>query len=106
MLHHGAGLRQQLERAGRAPEASERLIHALSTDWNTAELDPAEREMLGFAVRLTQTAAVIEEGEIARLREAGFGDREIHDLCAIVSYFNFVNRMAIGLGIELEDRFR
>jgi hypothetical protein len=35
---------------------------------------------------------------------SGLDDRAIHDLCAIVAYFNFVNRIADGLGVELEDR--
>ena len=48
----------------------------------------------------------ITEGDITRLRAVGFENRAIHDLCAIVAYFNFVNRIAIGLGVELEDRFR
>ncbi len=30
-------------------------------------------------------------------------DRAIHDACAIVAYFAFVNRIADGLGVELED---
>ena len=34
-----------------------------------------------------------------------FDDRAIHDICAIVAYFAFVNRMADGLGVELKPRF-
>ena len=41
--------------------------------------------------------------DITSLREAGLDDRAIHDACAIVSYFAFVNRIADGLGVELED---
>jgi alkylhydroperoxidase family enzyme len=36
------------------------------------------------------------------LRRAGLSDDAIHDVVAIVSYFNFVNRIASGLGIDLE----
>jgi hypothetical protein len=35
----------------------------------------------------------------------GYSDRAIHDICAVVSYFSFVNRVAHGLGVELEERF-
>ncbi len=35
-------------------------------------------------------------------RAVGFDDRAIHDVCAIVGYFAFVNRIADGLGVELE----
>ncbi len=40
--------------------------------------------------------------DIARLREAGFADRAVHDICAITGYYAFVNRIADGLGVELE----
>jgi alkylhydroperoxidase family enzyme len=40
------------------------------------------------------------------LRDAGFDDRTIHDAYAIVAYFAFVNRIADGLGVDLEDRLR
>lgn len=61
--------------------------------------------MLDYAVKLTATPGAMMAEDIARLRAAGFGDRAIHDICAIVAYFGFVNRIADGLGVELEARF-
>jgi len=43
--------------------------------------------------------------DLAPLRDAGFDDLAIHDVCAIVAYFAFVNRIADGLGVRLESRF-
>jgi alkylhydroperoxidase family enzyme len=40
--------------------------------------------------------------DVAALREAGLSDRGIHDAACVVGYFNFVNRIADGLGVELE----
>jgi alkylhydroperoxidase family enzyme len=40
--------------------------------------------------------------DIDRLRGAGFDDRAIHDACAVIGYFAFVNRIADGLGVEME----
>lgn len=40
--------------------------------------------------------------DLQPLREAGLSDRGIHDLAAVVAYFNFVNRIAAGLGVALE----
>ncbi|QXD13835.1 hypothetical protein GQ464_010165 [Rhodocaloribacter litoris] len=40
------------------------------------------------------------EADVAALREAGFSDRDILDINLIVSYFNFVNRIASGLGVD------
>jgi alkylhydroperoxidase family enzyme len=59
--------------------------------------------LLQYADRLTLDPAAIGAGDIAALRDAGFDDRGVHDACAIVSYFAFVNRIADGLGVELES---
>jgi alkylhydroperoxidase family enzyme len=43
------------------------------------------------------------EADVAAVREAGLADDEVHDVCQVTAYYNFVNRMAQGLGVELED---
>lgn len=58
--------------------------------------------MLDYAVKLTRTPWAMESADVESLRDAGFEDRAIHDICAITSYFAFVNRIADGLGVELE----
>jgi alkylhydroperoxidase family enzyme len=58
--------------------------------------------MLDYAVKLTTAPWTITESDVEALRQAGFDDRAIHDVCAIAAYFAFVNRMADGLGVELE----
>ena len=42
------------------------------------------------------------EGDVIRLREVGLSDAEILDVCQVTSYYNYVNRLADGLGVELE----
>lgn len=59
--------------------------------------------MLDYAVKLTQVPHTITRADIAALRAATFDDHAIHDICAITAYFAFVNRIADGLGVELED---
>ncbi len=46
------------------------------------------------------------DADIDRLRGAGLGDAEILDACQVAAYFNFVNRMAEGLGVELEGYWK
>ena len=65
-------------------------------------LSPRERALLRYADRLTLEPAAISAADVAQLRNAGLDDRAIHDACAIVSYYAFVNRIADGLGVELE----
>ncbi len=62
--------------------------------------------MLDYAVKLTLTPGKMGDGEVESLREVGFGQAAILDICQVVSYFNYVNRMADGLGVELEARWR
>jgi alkylhydroperoxidase family enzyme len=45
----------------------------------------------------------MEEADIARLRAAGWSDRAILDLTLVVAYFAFVNRLAQGLGVQVEQ---
>jgi alkylhydroperoxidase family enzyme len=58
--------------------------------------------VVAFALKLTQAAGTVSEDDLASLRYSGLSDTAIHDLAAIVAYFNFVNRLALGLGVELE----
>ncbi len=62
--------------------------------------------MLDYAATLTHGPSSIVAGDADALRAAGFDDRAIHDICAITAYYAFVNRIADGLGVELEDRLR
>ncbi|MGH7538059.1 MAG: peroxidase-related enzyme, partial [Gemmatimonadales bacterium] len=65
-----------------------------------------DRAMLEYAHRLTIRPGEVGAADLARLRAADWEDRAIHDLCAIVAYFAFVNRIADGLAVELEPRLR
>lgn len=66
-------------------------------------LSASERALLAYADVLTLTPHAVTSVHIDALRAAGYGDRAIHDACAIIAYFAFVNRIADGLGVELED---
>lgn len=62
--------------------------------------------MLDYAVRLTRDPGAMTASDAEALRDAGFDDRAILDICQIVSYYNYVNRLADGLGVELEEGWR
>jgi uncharacterized peroxidase-related enzyme len=83
-------------------ESEERLLGALAEDHRQADLSPADRVMLDYAVKLTLRPAEMDAADVEALRAAGFEDRAIHDICAITAYYAFVNRIADGLGVELE----
>ena len=81
------------------------LLTALESDLGGGEIAAADRAMLEYALKLTRAPGKIKEGDVVVLREHGFDDQGIHDICAIGAYFGFVNRIADGLGVDLEDHF-
>lgn len=94
MEHHGAALRKLVE--------NETLVQQLKDDYLSADLNPKQRAMLDYSVKLTSEPAGVTDQDVDNLRKFGYNDREILDICQTASYFNFVNRMADGLGVELE----
>jgi len=105
-VHHGAGLRAILKRRGLDDASREKLIDALSDDPAGAEVSPADRTMLEYVMKLTHHPRSVCAADVEALRQNGFDDRAIHDICCIAAYFAFVNRVADGLGVELEQESR
>jgi uncharacterized peroxidase-related enzyme len=58
--------------------------------------------MLDYAVRLTRDPGSVRAEDVAQLRAQGFSDRAILDICQVTAYYAYVNRLADGLGVELE----
>lgn len=58
--------------------------------------------MLSYAERLTVSPAEVRRADVHLLRRAGLTDREILDLTQVAAYFAYVNRIALGLGAQLE----
>ena len=58
--------------------------------------------MLAFAIKLTITPGAMTPADADTLRGAGFSDRDILDITEVVAYYAYANRIADGLGIEIE----
>ncbi|KAA3612366.1 MAG: peroxidase [Calditrichaeota bacterium] len=101
-MHHGAGLRRVVEVSQLDKEETNQFLLALKEDFRTANITAADRAMLDYAVKLTHRPAEMTAADVQTLKKHGFDDRAIHDICAITAYFAFVNRIADGLGVELE----
>jgi len=70
------------------------LGELMAMNYRAARLDPRQRAMLDFAVKLTAQPWEIEEADRNVLREAGFTDRDIWDIAAVAGFFNMSNRIA------------
>lgn len=75
-------------------------------DPRAADLDPRDRALLDFAEVLTRSPASVRREHVERLRGVGFDESAILQAVEIVAYYNFVNRLADGLGVELEEHLR
>ena len=65
-------------------------------------LGPRERAMVDWALKLTRTPWEMRREDLRPLQEQGLAPRAILDLAMIVAYYAYVNRLADGLGVELE----
>jgi uncharacterized peroxidase-related enzyme len=74
------------------------FVDRLATGYKYAELEPRNRAMLDFAVKLTEASDRCTDEDIEALRDAGWNDEEIMDIAQVAAMFNFTNRLASGLG--------
>ena len=94
MDHHRRGLRRLIK--------NDALVDAVERDWRSADLSDKRSAMLSFAVKLTATPGEMNDSDTDALRAAGFSDRDILDIVEVVAYYAYANRVADGLGIEIE----
>ncbi len=75
----------------------------IDAGWSQAGLSERRVAMLGYAVKLTRSPGEVVSADLDALRVVGFSDRDILDIAEVVAYYAYANRIADGLGIELED---
>lgn len=94
--HHG----EALNNYWKDEEKVKRLVKGIYE----ADLTLRERKLCEFAQHLTANPGLHDETDFTfLLRDAGIDDAGILDAVMVVSYFNFINRMVLALGVELEE---
>ncbi len=63
------------------------------------------RALCDFAVLMTREPARVSQADVDRLRAHGWSDAAIHDAIQVVSFFNYINRIAEGVGIGPEPEW-
>ena len=58
--------------------------------------------MIEYVEKLTRTPADMTPSDVESLRSVDFTDRDILDIATVAAYYAYVNRIADGLGVELE----
>ena len=95
MVHHRRGLRRLLR--------DDDLLSQIESDWECAALSSRRLAILRYASKLTREPQAMLRTDVAALRLEGLKDVDILQLCEVVGYYAFVNRIADGLGVELEE---
>jgi uncharacterized peroxidase-related enzyme len=94
-VHHS----EALETAEKDSEA----LYKLAKEFATKHESPRSKALLAYAAKLTLDPKDITADDIKDMRDVGITDEEILHANLIASYFNFSNRIALGLGVELEE---
>ncbi len=82
------------------------LVKHLKTDPANAPLEPADKAMIDFALKLTREPSSVKQQEIELLKQHGFGEEQVVDIVLITCTFNFMDRLADGLGVELDAQMQ
>jgi uncharacterized peroxidase-related enzyme len=93
-MHHGEALNHYWKDADKVAKIRE--------NYRQVDLSTADRLLCELARDLTVTPSKISEAQVERLKQEGFSDRAILDATLIISYFNFVNRVVMGLGVDTD----
>lgn len=79
---------------------------AVQKDYQSAGLTPREVALLDFAVKLTKHPSDVRRDDLDALRGHGFNDEQVVDAVHCIGYFNFINRVLDGLGVDPEPSMR
>ena len=93
--HHAEALRRYVK--------DEEIISLLMSADGLETLEPRLSNIVRHAEKLTTAPGAMTEIDLGELRAEGLSDGDILDITLIVGYFNFVNRIALGLGVTFSD---
>jgi uncharacterized peroxidase-related enzyme len=90
----------------RSAVASDEQVRAIQDNYRTAGLTAREVALLDYAVKLTKVPAGAGRGDLDVLRGHGLTDEQLVDAVHCIGYFNFINRVLDGLGVDPEPSMR
>jgi uncharacterized peroxidase-related enzyme len=92
VAHHAAALAAYWK--------DEARVRAAAEDYRSLDLPPRARAMLDYAALLTRDPGAVGAAHVEAMRAEGITDEEILNVNMVAGYFNFVNRLTAGLGVE------
>ena len=85
---------------------SDEQRRAIQDDYRRAGLTACEVALLDYAVKLTRNPQEVSRGDLDALRRLGYTDEQVVDAVQCIGYFNFINRVLDGLGVDPEPGMR
>jgi uncharacterized protein YciW len=80
----------------------EALLAGLEADPLPEDFPPRLRAMVTYALKLTREPSSMERTDVQALQDAGFDHGAVLAIAEVTAYYAYVNRIADGLGVELE----
>lgn len=94
--HHGSALQHYWKDVEK--------LRKLKADFREVDISEHEKALCKYAKEVTLRPQNLEEIDpTVALKEMGFSNTAILDATLVVAYFNFVNRMVLSLGVEIEQ---
>lgn len=90
----------------RSAVESDEQRQAIQDDYRAAGLTAREVALLDYAVKLTRIPQGVSLADLGALRKHGYTDEQLVDAVQCVGYFNFINRVLDGLGVDPEPGMR
>lgn len=78
------------------------MVERFARNWREAQLGERMDALLEYCVQLTLSPAKCSQEMVDALRELAWTDAAISDAVQVCSYFNYINRIAEGLGVDDE----
>lgn len=103
---NGCGYCLANHRAGLADVIKDReLAHRIADDHHIIDFGPREQAIVDLAVKITNKPAHLKDAEVLGLRDLGLTDEQIVEVIEVASFFNYTNRLTIGIGTRPDDEF-
>ena len=92
--HHAEALRSYWD---------DEQVDLLTEDMDKVDMNDRKKKIAEYVYKLTGSPDKVDEEDVGSLREVGLSDKQILNVNLIASYFNFVNRIALGLGVPFTE---
>lgn len=97
VIAHGAILRIR----ARNPQIADQI----ASNYRKADITARQKAMLDFAMKVSQSAHLVDEADFQALQAEGFNEDDIQDIAGISAFFGMSNRLANVMSLRPNAEF-